>query len=504
MKLHQLRKIFILSLYLFSMAVFSQQTKQNISVLLVGYDPATQTDEIKGLPFKRGTSIADQRYNKEIRTRFDAWKTYLKKYFTKVGTADARLYKTEMSDAYDVTIFDQTIQPWKAAVRETKEDGSIHYEAPKYLTEDFDHASIFIAETAPQMGQSIGTKLDWLCLCLDAEAHHIKTEHPIFKGPFKVNLTMVTKPTPEGIFHYPSGNNVPKEIPMWRVQKEGYLDGKGYRIGLVSRGDGFLDSPDVEYISSGVNSKDVGAVAIGRHANMFLWGFSGSPDYMTDEAKQVFANAVVYMKQFKGVKPIARKYNDRIATKVYIDNMVGRLNKDFFNKSVAYYKDLNEKSAKRVAALKARKAKGEKLTKTEEMIMKAQSRPMEIPDWATYVKNTSGKFFNLEYVDNVDALKTYLLENRKYMYSEPDGFWELKIDEDVKKLGIGNDDIRILDTCVSLLKKGNQKDLANRILKRYTGLEMSPSAWEKWLNTNRNKLFFTESGQYKWLIDTTK
>ncbi|SFW19408.1 hypothetical protein SAMN02927921_00472 [Sinomicrobium oceani] len=173
---------------------------------------------------------------------------------------------------------------------------------------------------------------------------------------------------------------------MWRVQKEGYLEAKGYRVGMVSRGDGFLDSPDAEYISSGVNTKDVGAVAIGRHGNFFLWGFSGSPDYMTEEAKQVFANAVVYMKQFKGQKPIARKYNDRIATKDYIDNVIGMLNKESFEHTVQYYKDLNVQSAKMFKELKEKKAKGKQLTEMEEAIIKAQSRPMPIPDWEQYVQ----------------------------------------------------------------------------------------------------------------------
>ncbi len=67
-------------------------------------------------------------------------------------------------------------------------------------------------------------------------------------------------------------------------------------------------------ISSGVCTKDVGAVALGRHGNYFLWGFGSSPVKMTDEAKKVFVNAVAYIEQFGGKPPITRKYNDRMAT----------------------------------------------------------------------------------------------------------------------------------------------------------------------------------------------
>jgi len=78
-------------------------------------------------------------------------------------------------------------------------------------------------------------------------------------------------------------------------------------VGVVSDGYGFEDSPDCERISSGVNSKGPQAVAIGRQANMLQWGFYGAPDRMTESAKRVFLNAIVYMKRFDGHRPLARK-----------------------------------------------------------------------------------------------------------------------------------------------------------------------------------------------------
>ena len=61
-------------------------------------------------------------------------------------------------------------------------------------------------------------------------------------------------------------------------------------------------------ISSGTCAKSIDAIAIGRHANYFHWGFSASPDYMTDEAKALFVNSIVYISQFAGQHPIARKF----------------------------------------------------------------------------------------------------------------------------------------------------------------------------------------------------
>lgn len=498
-----LREKMTLFLLLLALGLTYGQQKQDVSVLYVGFDPSIPFPEELINSVTQNGGMTPERFREDYKTRLPEFKKYLQDYFEVVKTIDARNYKTEMSADYDVTIFDQTIEPWKPKVSEMV-DGNMKYEPAKYLTEDFDHATIFIGHTSPVMGQSVGTKLDWLCLCLDADAHHLKTNHPIFKGPFPVELTFETKPTPEGIFHYPSGKHVPKEIPMWRVQKEGYIEGKGYRVGMVSRGDGFFDSPDAEYISSGVNTKDVGAVAIGRHGNFFMWGFSGSPDYMTDEAKQVFANAVVYMKQFKGQKPIARKYNDRIATKDYIDDMIERLDKDSFEYTRLYYEDMNKQMAQTVETLKKKKEKGEQLTEMDEMIIKAQSKPMPIPNWEQYVQQVSREFFKPEYVDNVEALKQFLSDNRKYMYSEPDAFYSLQIDEDLKKLGVGNDEKTMFPMCIDLLKDAGKSEMSKRILKRYTGMEKTQKEWNHWYVNNQDKLFFTEAGGYKWLIDTTK
>lgn len=84
---------------------------------------------------------------------------------------------------------------------------------------------------------------------------------------------------------------------------------------MVSRPGGFEDSPEAEIISGGVSAKTWDAVAIGRHGNFLHWGFAASSDDMTDEVRDVFANAVVYIAGFAGQTPVARKYNDRIITR---------------------------------------------------------------------------------------------------------------------------------------------------------------------------------------------
>jgi hypothetical protein len=491
-------------LFLLTLVCLSQSVqKQNIKVLYVGYDPVMPIPD----SLQHKTSITGggrpERFTQEYKNRMPAFKSYLEKYFTTVKTVDARQYDMKMSAGYDVTIFDEVIKPWKARVSERTEGRTI-YEPAKYLTEDFDHAAIFIGHTAPTMGESVGSKLDWHCLCLDADAHNIETGHTIFNRPFKTNLTFAKKPTPKNYYLFPSGKDFQEEIPMWRVQKEGYKDEKGYRVGLVSRRAGFTDSPDAEFIAGGVNTKDAGAVAIGRHGNFFLWGFSGSPDYMTDEAKLVFANAVVYMKGFKGQKPVARKYRPTIAVRdELVDDMLYRITKEAFQHFLKYEEENNKQMAAFLAGLQKKKDEGATLSEMEATILKNNSRPIEILTWPQYFKNVSSRFFKEEYVENPDALKQFLQENREYMYT--DGQYSIKIDEDAKALGISNRDLKLLYKAVELLQKREQAELGKRILSRYTKEKFeNANQWTQWLDTNKNKLFFTDSGGYVWLINTIK
>ena len=218
--LNQAKALITVFLFLLAQVCLSQSIqKQNIKVLYVGFDPALSIPDSIQDHIRLTGGASPERFTREYKSRMLAFQSYLNKYFTTVKTVDARQYDMKMSAGYDVTIFDEVIKPWKERVYEKKEGRTI-YEPAKYLTEDFDHAAIFIGHVAPMMGESVGSKLDWHCLCLDADAHHIQTDHPIFNRPFKINLTFSKKSTPKNYYLFPSGKDLAEEMPMWRVQKE--------------------------------------------------------------------------------------------------------------------------------------------------------------------------------------------------------------------------------------------------------------------------------------------
>ena len=398
-----------------------------------------------------------------------AFEKLLKQYFKYVTAIDAKDYQPVLSEDYDVTVMDGLPQPIVPPTMQEDPFGRFYGEKREgYLPQDFDRPMLLIAELSSLIGARLGLKTDWCCLCLDADAHHIRTEHPMFKGPFPVKMSMVMKPTPESAksIAKSEGEVVPDSILMWRVQKEGYTT-KAIRPGMISKSAGFLDSPDVEFISGGVSAKGLEEVAIGRHGNFLHWGFSASPEEMTEEAKSVFANAIVYISQFAGQTPIARKFNPFIVTGEHLKSTI----------------------------LRATRAAYEERVSTLKRIGKEES---------TYGEYLKSMFPELYFSFGTDekAYKDYYMNNAGYFMPRP-GRVSFLLDEDARSLGISNHDIRLLDEAIRLLEEGTDVAKGHRLLERYTLCRFeTPAEWRTWFETNKSRLFFTESGGWFFLVNT--
>ncbi|PKQ63900.1 hypothetical protein BZG02_07775 [Labilibaculum filiforme] len=222
---------------------------------------------------------------------------------------------------------------------------------------------------------------------------------------------------------------------------------------------------------------------------------------MTAEAKQVFANAIVYTHKHAKDKRIAKKYNDRIYTKDFIYWTLHNIKMSSFKKSQELKIEQNNDIIKRQDGVKEKQKRGEELSDIDQMLLAFKPMPLEsfeqflakYMEKKPYLKETG--------LDTV-AIRKYLLENMDYFYAEPDAFEGLKIDEDCKSLGIANTDIKILDAAISLLEKNKDIEKANRLLWRYT-LEDFKTAkeWRAWYTKYKNKMFFTQSGGFVWMIN---
>ena len=231
-----------------------------------------------------------------------------------------------------------------------------------------------------------------------------------------------------------------RTVGMWKVQE------KMGSPGLVTAVEQFLDADDSEIISGGINMKGDHGVALVREANLFLWGPIANPRLMTEEARRAFVNTVVYMKQFDGAKQTSWR------------GLHGRRELEM----VLATKDL---------------------------------RRMLSPDRAynDFLPTLIDK-----YSDSIEKYRAYYGPNLGYVRQPHGAIW-FEVDEDAKSLGIANNDPRLLEKCVELLSNSSEAPKALRLLQRYTGLSLTDAtAWQDWLRQNRDKLYFSDSYDYRF------
>ncbi len=332
-------------------------------------------------------------------------------------------------------------------------------------------------------------------MCLDAHAHGMRVDHDIFHQPHAVELTLEERETPSSYRRPGLGET----MTMWRVQTEGYKDGTDQLIGIVSSDKGFLDSPDTEWISSGVNTKGSRAVALGRHGNFFHWGFAASPTYLTDEAQLVFINAIHYIARFDGHAPIARKRQGALTRETLLDAMESITDKAYA-KTLARHADWVKEHEARLDELRARAEAGETLTDHEVLSLE---RPMPAPpDRFDYVKRLLPENAWLEIADDPKAVRDWVEENWPYL--RPGEPYQFAVDEEAKSLEIGNARPDFIERLILIHGIPEFEDLAQTLLERYTERPFTTTLqWEGWQSANRGRLFFTEAGGYLWLVDTT-
>ena len=517
-----MRNTFFDILVVISLVLASCQTRNkefDMSVLYVGIDPQ------KGIPqrsFSNGAGIAANRYEEDVQGRIAAFVELLNQYFAEVKAVDARDYEENMTENVDVVIFDAVTNPlprvnarekpfmsagshFQVGIQKEGLESAMNQEhlfEARYFPDMYAKPTVFIGDVAGIMGASLGLKLDWFCRCLDACAYDMKSEHQIFHGPLSVDLDMEERLAPVSALNGVEGISTPGVMDMWQVQTEGFHENGGegrYRQGLVARGDGFEENGDAERISGGVSDKGREAVAIGRHGNFFMWGFAADPNHMTESGKRVLVNAICYISQFDGQKPIGRKMNPGFVTRNKIKAQLAANSVDMF----AVYKkerlSYNEKLSVVQREADSMRMRGELLPSA--LREDASRKPLSIEkDYETWWQGVLLPDATRACFEDMDVYYQYLRDNFDYFYGGK-GDFQFVVDEDLKYLGIPMGNIRILHTAIELLNGAeSEKEMGKRLLKRYT-LESFPTAqaWREWLNREEKQLIFSESCGYKFM-----
>jgi hypothetical protein len=290
--------------------------------------------------------------------------------------------------------------------------------------------------------ESHGYKLQNTCRFLTEKLHSLSLNHLIFQGPLPVTPTLTDEIDP----------NTNRHVRAWKAW-EPFKDRHGrYVNGVLVDRARLRDAEDSAIISGGMNFYGDGSVALAREANFFHWGPPASPRQMTEEARRVFVNTIVYMKQFDGAKQtVWRNKKTRSRLPNWFD------------------------------------------------ILRSDSK---VPQLINILNLQLNSLFPPELVKRFgsDVARYYALyePNIGYVYVPHGKIW-YTIDEEARSVGVPNNDVRFLEKCIGLLSQPGEAAKAQRLLERYTGLSFPDAkAWYEWFESNRDKLYFSDYYGYRF------
>ena len=263
----------------------------------------------------------------------------------------------------------------------------------------------------------------------------------MYRTPLAVQPQVELRPTPDNYREtYAGPGPLPDQIKVWKVQNSP----KG---SALAEAQGFLDSPDVEILAVGFNlAKHYGDIGIGRQGNFLQWGYGDPPSQMTEAGRRLFLNCIHYIARFEGQIPLVRVRSDdrrRVLTFAGSLAVVSGRNKErlegFFPKDL----------------------------------------------WQKYQADAHG-------------MAAYYRENLELVWRD-DGAYQ--VDEELRALGLGsNRKIETLQRLIALLDDGAKAAAAQKLLARYTVISFqTPAQWQQWFAANKDRIYFTDVGGYKFL-----
>ena len=307
--------------------------------------------------------------------------------------------------------------------------------------------------------------------------------HPIFQGPLPIELELEEVPTPPKYKYYELVEDVPDTMTTVKILKKewdtlnlpvGSRPDNG-ESGVVTTGDGFLGSPDTEWIAGGMHLKGPDYFAIGRQGRLLQWGFYGTPDEMTEAGQRLLVNAVHYIHGFKDHPILATREarpREGLATSLALLDLYETEDMKEFYDTPEKVKEAQERVIER--------------TFGETVPPEAHGTKEERRAW--YEENEPWLYWDGARVGSEYAGKAYFRLEGKY-----------RIDEDARAIGIANNDPALLERAVADLREGVEPERAERVLARYTE-EGHDSAddWQNWLDETEGSLFASDWAGYRF------
>ena len=134
--------------------------------------------------------------------------------------------------------------------------------------------------------------------------------------------------------------------------------------------------------------------------------------------------------------------------------------------------------------------------------MYAGSALYEVPSFEDFLKQYEPVLFP-KFKLNLQEYKKYYKKYLDYMRPDYKNIMTPIVDMDCYNFGVSFKDIKFLPTCIKALNDTSKKEVALKLLKRYTNESFdNKKDWKKWYMKNKSRLFFCETSGFKYFINT--
>ena len=103
-----------------------------------------------------------------------------------------------------------------------------------------------------------------------------------------------------------------------------------------------------------------------------------------------------------------------------------------------------------------------------------------------------------------DEIAAWFRRVRDYLHADAKGL--LLVDPEAQSFGVPPASPEFLEKAIADLSKAERRWTARQLLNRYVpdgpGPEATPEAWRSWLSRNKPYAFFSDTGGFRWYVDS--
>jgi hypothetical protein len=270
----------------------------------------------------------------------------------------------------------------------------------------------------------------------------------MFRSPLRIDVTeTVTR----------AADHFADELHQDQIEVLPLVDGdrQRYDDGWCTYVYKYDESPELEVICGGVNSKTAKAGAIWRQGNLLHFGFEQAPPELNEAGRSLLINAISYIAHFTEDRPIARTPSPFAGIA----------------------------PAERGVLTRAFARPNYPLKNLEYILSKPVYQALE--------PLTDG------------GRKQWCEEFVPYLHADEEG--KLAVDEEAKQFAAPPNQEIFIQKAIAELRRNDAPAGVRRLLARYVpdgpGAGATPGAWETWWRENKPYVFFSDSGGYRWYVD---